>query len=127
MLSDKELDAKFEKMSRVCANAMNGTHPPKPKTKTTAKKKVVKRGKKQMNAEHYADPTADKAIAKVMREWRKKEAKKKHGKVSVFDDDPRRKVGVGSKGSAEKHRNEAKEEGNARNAEYSSENAFKER
>ena len=25
MLSDKELDAKFEKMSRECANAMNGT------------------------------------------------------------------------------------------------------
>ena len=48
MISDKELDAKFEKMSRACANAMNGTHPPKPKTKskTTAKKKVVKRGKK---------------------------------------------------------------------------------
>ena len=80
-----------------------------------------------MNAEHYADPTADKAIAKVMREWRKKEAKKKHGKVSVFNDDPRRKVRVGAKGCAEKHRNEAKEERNARNAEYSSENAFKER
>ena len=80
-----------------------------------------------MNAEYYADPTADKAIAKVMREWRKKEAKKKHGKVSVFNDDPRRKVRVGSKGCAEKHRNEAKEERNARNAEYSSENAFKER
>ena len=46
MLSDKELDAKFEKMSRACANAMNGTHPPKLKSKTTAKKKVVKRGKK---------------------------------------------------------------------------------
>ena len=39
MLSDKELDAKFEKMSRACANAMNGTHPPKPKSKTTTKKK----------------------------------------------------------------------------------------
>ena len=39
MLSDKELDAKFEKMSRACANAMNGTHPHKPKSKTTAKKK----------------------------------------------------------------------------------------
>ena len=36
MISDKELDAKFEKMSRECANAMNGTHPPK---KKTAKKK----------------------------------------------------------------------------------------
>ena len=28
MLSDKELDAKFEKMSRECANSMTGTHPP---------------------------------------------------------------------------------------------------
>ena len=39
MVSDKELDAKFEKMSRECANSMNGTHPPK---KKTAKKKSVK-------------------------------------------------------------------------------------
>ena len=39
MLSDKELDAKFEKMSRQCANAMNGTHP---RTKTATKKKSVK-------------------------------------------------------------------------------------
>ena len=39
MISDKELDAKFEKMSRECANAMNGTHP-RTKTKTTAKKKA---------------------------------------------------------------------------------------
>ena len=48
MLSDKELDAKFEKMSRQCANAMNGTHPPKRK-KATSKKSVkgtTKRGKK---------------------------------------------------------------------------------
>ena len=45
MLSDKALDAKFEKMSRECANSMNGTHPPKRKT-TTKKKKVVKKGKK---------------------------------------------------------------------------------
>lgn len=45
MLSDKELDKKFEKMSRECANSMNGTHPPKRKT-ATKKKKVTKRGKK---------------------------------------------------------------------------------
>lgn len=45
MLSDKELDAKFEKMSRECANAMNGTHPPK--TKKTVKKKTVKGTKKK--------------------------------------------------------------------------------
>ena len=45
MLSDKELDKQFEKMSRECANSMNGTHPPKRKT-TTKKKKVVKKGKK---------------------------------------------------------------------------------
>lgn len=44
MLSDKELDKKFEKMSRECANSMNGTHPPKRKT-TTKKKKVVKKKK----------------------------------------------------------------------------------
>lgn len=43
MLSDKELDAKFEKMSRECANAMNGT---RPRTKTT-KKKSVKGTKKK--------------------------------------------------------------------------------
>ena len=43
MLSDKELDAKFEKMSRECANAMNGTHPPKRKTA----KKTVKGTKKK--------------------------------------------------------------------------------
>ena len=45
MLSDKELDAKFEKMSRECANTMNGTHPPKKKTAT--KKKSVKGTKKK--------------------------------------------------------------------------------
>ena len=39
MLSDKELDAKFEKMSRQCANAMNGT---RPRTKKTTNKKSVK-------------------------------------------------------------------------------------
>ena len=44
MLSDKELDAKFEKMSRECANDMNGTHPTK---KKTAKKKSVKGTKKR--------------------------------------------------------------------------------
>ena len=45
MLSDKELDAKFERMSRECANAMNGT---RPRTKKTAtKKKSVKGTKKK--------------------------------------------------------------------------------
>ena len=44
MLSDKELDAKFETMSRECANAMNGTHPPK---KKTAKKKGAVKGTKK--------------------------------------------------------------------------------
>lgn len=37
----KELDKKFERMSRECANKMNGTHPPKPKKKTV--KKTTKR------------------------------------------------------------------------------------
>ena len=45
MLSDKELDAKFERMSRECANSMNGTHPPKKTPKKTQKKKVVKKKK----------------------------------------------------------------------------------
>ena len=45
MLSDKELDKKFEKMSRACANSMNGTHPPKRKTAT--KKKSVKGSKRK--------------------------------------------------------------------------------
>ena len=76
-----------------------------------------------MNAEGYADPTAEKAIANVMREWRRK---KKHGKVSVFDDDTRTEGRVRSKRRTEKHRNEAKEKGNAGNAGYSLENAFKE-
>ena len=39
-MTDKELDKKFEKMSRECANKMNGTHPRnKPKTKTVKKPK----------------------------------------------------------------------------------------
>ena len=41
MLSDKELDAKFEKMSRETANKMNGTRPP------SKKKAVSKKGKKK--------------------------------------------------------------------------------
>ena len=44
MLSDKELDAKFEKMSRQCANAMNGTHP---RTKKTTNKKGAVKGTKK--------------------------------------------------------------------------------
>ena len=38
-MTSKEIDKLFEKMSRDCANKMNGTHPPKPKKKT----KKVKR------------------------------------------------------------------------------------
>lgn len=40
-----ELDRKFEKMSRKCADSMNGTHPPKPKkaVKKTVKKKTSKK------------------------------------------------------------------------------------
>lgn len=42
-----DIDKLFEKMSRECANKMNGTHPrPKKKTtkkKTTAKKRVAKK------------------------------------------------------------------------------------
>lgn len=76
-----------------------------------------------MNAEGYADPTAEKAIANVMREWRRK----KHGKVSVFDDDTRTEGRVRSKRRTEKHRNEAKEKGNAGNAGYPFEDAFEKR
>lgn len=38
-MSDPKIDAKFEKMSRECANSMNGT---RPKTKKTTNKKSVK-------------------------------------------------------------------------------------
>ena len=43
-MSDSNIDALFEKMSRQGANSMNGTHPPKSKNKksvkgTTKKKK----------------------------------------------------------------------------------------
>ena len=44
-MSDPKIDALFEKMSRECANSMNGTHPPKRKI-TNKKKKDVKKGKK---------------------------------------------------------------------------------
>ena len=43
-MSDPKLDAKFEKMSRECANSMTGTHPP---MKKTTKKKSVKGTKKK--------------------------------------------------------------------------------
>lgn len=43
-LSDPKLDAKFEKMSRECANSMNGT---RPKTKNKTNKKSVKGTKKK--------------------------------------------------------------------------------
>ena len=45
-MSDANIDALFERMSKGTADKMTGTHPPKTKSKTTAKKKVVKRGKK---------------------------------------------------------------------------------
>ena len=37
-MTDKELDKLFEKMSRECANSMNGTHPRNKSTKKTVKK-----------------------------------------------------------------------------------------
>lgn len=37
-MTDKELDEKFAKMSRSCANKMNGTHPRNKSTKKTVKK-----------------------------------------------------------------------------------------
>ena len=43
-MSDPKLDALFEKMSRECANAMNGTHPT---TKTATKKKGAVMGTKK--------------------------------------------------------------------------------
>lgn len=39
-MTTKEIDKLFEKMSRECANKMNGTHP---RTKKTSTKKKVKR------------------------------------------------------------------------------------
>ena len=42
-MTTKEIDAKFEKMSRDAANKMNGTHPPKKPVKKTTKS--TKRGK----------------------------------------------------------------------------------
>ena len=47
----EDIDKLFEKMSRECANKMNGTHPPKPKktsgrrssAKTTARKTSKKK------------------------------------------------------------------------------------
>ena len=38
-----DIDKLFETMDRETARKMNGTHPPKPKTKKTAKKKVSKK------------------------------------------------------------------------------------
>lgn len=37
-MTDKELDKKFEKMSRECANKMNGTRPPKKTVKKPKRK-----------------------------------------------------------------------------------------
>ena len=38
-MSDANIDALFERMSKGTADKMTGTHPPKTKSKTTAKKK----------------------------------------------------------------------------------------
>ena len=43
-MSDSNIDALFEKMSRQCANSMNGTHP---RTNTTKKKSVKGTTKKK--------------------------------------------------------------------------------
>lgn len=43
-MKKSKLDLKFEKMSRECANSMNGTHPPVRKgTKKTVKKTTKKK------------------------------------------------------------------------------------
>ena len=39
-----------------------------------------------MNREGYSDPTAEKAIANVMREWRRKNAKDNNNNVHRGDD-----------------------------------------
>ena len=48
-----------------------------------------------MNSEHYSDPTADKAIGNVMREWRRE---KKYGKKRVCTNDTGKTSRVRSKG-----------------------------
>lgn len=65
-----------------------------------------------MNSEHYADPTADKAIGNVMREWRRET---KYGKKRIFKDDTGRKVVLGQNRSTEKQRNKTQKKRNARN------------
>ena len=39
IMTTKNIDKQFEKMSRECANKMNGTRPPKTLTKKTPTKK----------------------------------------------------------------------------------------
>ena len=67
-----------------------------------------------MNGERYADPTADKAIANVMREMRKEADK--HGKERVCENDTGRTFQVGQNWSSEKHRNKTQKKRNERNA-----------
>lgn len=46
-MNDKELDKLFEKMSRECANSMNGTHPRTKLSKKSTTKKTVKKPKRK--------------------------------------------------------------------------------
>ena len=64
-----------------------------------------------MNSEHYADPTADEVIDKIMRE----EAKNKNGKKRIFKNESRAKVVLGEDRKQEKHRSKTKKKRNARN------------
>ena len=65
-----------------------------------------------MNSEHYADPTADEVINKIMRE----EAKNKNGKKRIFKNDSRAKVVLGKDRKSKKHRSKTKKKRNARNS-----------
>ena len=53
-----------------------------------------------MNGEHYSDPTADIAVSRVMREWKKeviRNGKQKSGNDKVRPNDIRRKSRVWKK------------------------------
>ena len=65
-----------------------------------------------MNSEHYADPTADEVIDKMMRE----EAKNKNGKKRIFKNDSRAEVILGKDRKQKKYRSETKKKRNARNS-----------
>ena len=57
-----------------------------------------------MNGEHYPDPTADIAISRVMREWKKEVIKNEYRKKKFRQTDTRRKSRAGKKGRFEKGR-----------------------